>query len=204
MSNAEAREQSLRLFIAIPLPAGVKEAIERAQSSLRAAVSKGRIGWTRPEQFHLTIKFLGDIDSARITFLAQDLTRVCQNFPALDLRAQTIGAFPNWRFPRVIWIGIQEGENRLGRLYELISTVTAQYTGRPDRDSFDGHVTIGRVKGIQRPEAQGLSKIAADLARHSFGQWMANTLELMRSELLPEGARHTCLAEIELEKENHG
>ena len=116
----------------------------------------------------------------------------------LHLRAERVGFFPDLRYPRVVWVGVQDQAEQLPRLQQAVEAATEGFTTEEKEERFTGHVTLARIKGIKRPEAEALGKAAAGMADRLFGQWTAYQIELMRSELLPQGARHSTLAAIAL------
>src|SRR4051812_30141329 len=101
IEDGEERMEALRLFVAISLPNGVKDEIEKAQKEMRDALPGNFMRWTNREQFHLTLKFLGNVASSRVAELTEILREACGQFSALRLRAERIGFFPDARFPRV-------------------------------------------------------------------------------------------------------
>ena len=90
----------LRLFIALPVPAAVKEELRRLQVELRGRLPNGPARWTRPEQIHLTLKFLGDVSADRVTEIEKAVRTACAAFAPMPLRAERIGFFPQIGFPR--------------------------------------------------------------------------------------------------------
>src|ERR1035437_7704374 len=103
-----ANSEQFRLFIAVTIPEEVKTKIEEAQGKLRRALPERAVHWTRREQFHLTLKFLGDVDAARVEALGEAIRDACQGFGALHLRAERVGFFPDLRYPRVVWVGVKD------------------------------------------------------------------------------------------------
>src|SRR5262245_31263727 len=97
-----------RLFIAISLPKTVKAEIEKGQEELRRALTGDAVRWTKREQFHLALRFLGTVDSTRLSALADALRNASREFSPLQLRAERIGFFPDARFPRVVWIWVHD------------------------------------------------------------------------------------------------
>ncbi len=187
-----------RLFVALEVPEDVKEKMEAAQADLRRALPDRSVRWARREQFHLTLRFLGDVEAARVEALAEAIRPACAGFGALHLRAEGIGCFPERGYPRVVWVGVRDQAEHLPRLQQLVESATEGFTSEAKEARFTGHLTLGRIKGIKRPEAEALSQAAAGMANRPFGQWTAYQIELMRSELLPQGAQHTRLASIAL------
>lgn len=181
----------LRLFIAIILPDAIKERLLQAQADLRRA-SSGALGkWCGPEQFHLTLRFLGSVDSAGVPSLAAALAQVCAGLPELHLRAAGIGFFPGPRSPRVVWAGVSEAEGRLAPAHEAVQQASAAFTAEELETRFSGHVTLGRIKSIRRQETDALAAAAGRFAATVFGDWTAPEIHLVRSELSPRGARYS-------------
>jgi 2'-5' RNA ligase len=193
-----ADSERFRLFIAVAIPGEVKAKMEAAQAELLRVLPEPSVRWTRREQFHLTLRFLGDVEAARVEALGGALRAACRGFGALHLRAERVGFFPDLRRPRVVWVGVQDQAGQLPRLQAAVELATREYTTEEKEERFTGHVTLARIKGIKRPEAQALGQAAAGMAERLFGQWTAYQVELMRSQLLPQGARHSTLASIAL------
>ncbi|MGD0252929.1 MAG: RNA 2',3'-cyclic phosphodiesterase [Verrucomicrobiota bacterium] len=191
--------EKLRLFVAIPMPEAVRNEITGVQQEFQRLVSREAVRWTKPEQFHLTLRFLGDVPVERVAALQEAVKAVCRGSSALRLRAQGTGFFPNARSPRVIWAGVNDGEGRLADLQKKIEGAVQPFTQEPGTERFAGHVTVGRVKFLKRPEIEKLAAHAQAVQDRLFGEWTANEVELIRSDLLPAGACHTLLAKCRLE-----
>ncbi len=196
-SNAE-RPRNLRLFVAIPLPEAIKEEIGKAQGRLRSALPESDIGWTKREQFHLTLKFLGNVAVERVESLKKKIQEAGRGFSPLRLRAKGIGFFPERGEPRVIWAGIGDDYGSLASLQEAIEKATLDFAEKENQ--FTAHVTLGRVRRIRRNEVEALQRASASVAEKSFGEWTAGKIAVMRSDLTPDGARHEILFEINLGK----
>ena len=197
----------LRLFVAIVLPENVKEEIEKAQKRFRAALPGNSVRWTRRDQFHLTLKFLGDVAESRAAGLIEMLRDIGRRYPAMKLQAERIGFFPDARRPRVLWAGVNDDAGVLGRFQEAVESAVRDFTGeeavserreRVSKEKFIGHVTLGRIPRIDRREAEALAGTARGLSAQFFGGWLAETFELIRSELSSAGARYTTLAAFRL------
>jgi 2'-5' RNA ligase len=188
--------ESFRLFIAISVPEGVKTEMEKAQAELRRALPEGCVRWTRREQFHLTLKFLGSVEAQRVETLAAAIRDACQDFTALRLRAERIGCFPDLRFPRVVWAWVHDRQEQLPRLQQGLETATRDFTTEAPEERFTGHVTLGRARGIKRREAGVLAKVVAGMVERAFGEWIADRIEIMRSEMSSTGARHSVLSSV--------
>ena len=180
------------------MPDVVKAEIQHAQSQLRHALPSSGASWTRVAQFHLTLRFLGDVDAARVGELTGAVRAACAGFGSMKLRAETLGFFPNARRPRVLWVGIRDVANRLPQLQQLIERVATGFSTAADEKKFAEHVTLARLKQLQHGEAEVLVASVARMAANVFGEWEADAVELMRSELRPDGARHSVVTSLPL------
>jgi len=186
--------QVFRLFIALSIPDAVKSTIQKAQSELRRAVAEKSVRWARAEQFHLTLKFLGNVPASQVKELVELLRPICAQVPPLRLTAARIGFFPNARSPRVVWGGISDPKNQLAALWNSVQSATRAFSTENPESAFTGHVTLARVNRLRSQQATSLAKSAASFENTVFGEWTSDQIELMRSELLPEGARHSLVA----------
>ena len=190
--------EKLRLFVAIPMPESVRNEMTVVQQELQQLVPHDAIRWTKPEQFHLTLRFLGNVPVERVAVLQEIINAVCRGSPVLPLRAQGVGFFPNARPPRVIWVGVDDGKGRLADLQERIEDAVRPFAEEPGVEKFAGHVTIGRVKFLKRHEIEKLVSHALTIKERLFGEWTAHEIEIMQSQLSPTGAQHFLLAALRL------
>jgi len=182
---------SRRLFIALPLPEPIRAEIETLLSPRLPDV-----GWTRPEQLHLTLRFLGDVDSARIEELETALARV--RVEPFVLPVEGVGAFPPDRPPRVLWVGVGRGHPRLHQLRQRIDDTILQAGFPLDVKTFSPHVTLGRC------EPPGGHEVRRWLEQHrefAAAPFRVSAFELFASELRPAGAVHTSLRRFSLTDE---
>jgi 2'-5' RNA ligase len=188
----------LRLFIAIPIPEPVRDEIIRVQQELQPLVPRDVVRWARSDQFHLTLRFLGDVPADGVEELKESAGAVCRNARPLSLRAEGVGFFPNPRSPRVIWMGINDREGRLVDLQKQIETAVGPFSPEPGEKNFTGHATLGRLKNPRPADTRDLAARAQSLEKRLFGEWTAHEIEIIRSELSPAGARYTSLAAFRL------
>ncbi len=194
----DSQTTELRLFIALPIPDPVKDEIERVQDELRVVLPPKSVRWTKREQFHLTLRFLGQVSSQRVPALTEAVRVACSEFAALKMRAERIGCFPSLRFPRVVWVWVHDDAEQLPLLQERIELAVGSSAAAADEKDFTGHVTIARINGIKRAQAEALSKRAHEFVDRRFGEWTAHEVRLMQSELYQSGARHTVLGRFVL------
>ena len=190
--------EKLRLFIAIPIPEPVRDEIIRIQLELQPLVPRAAARWTRPDQFHLTLRFLGDVPFAGLEKLKESVNAVCRSARPLQLRAEGVGFFPNPHSPRVVWVGIFDKEGLLVELQKRIESAVRPFAAEPGEKNFSGHATLGRLKNLKPPDARKLAAHAQTFKDRTFGEWTAHEIEIIRSELSPVGACHTTLVVFRL------
>jgi 2'-5' RNA ligase len=188
------------LFVAISIPEPVRDEIIRVQQELQPLVSRAVARWARSDQFHLTLRFLGDVSADGVEDLKKSVGAVCRNARArpLSLRAEGVGFFPNSRSPRVIWVGINDRAGCLVDLQKQIEAAVRPFTAEPGEKNFTGHVTLGRLKNPKPADIRDLAARVQSLEKPWFGEWPAHEIEIIRSELSPAGARYTSLAAFRL------
>lgn len=193
-----AFSETYRAFVAISLPEHAKDGLERAQEQFRSALHGKCVRWAKREQFHLTLKFLGNVELRRLEALTVSLRAACAGFDALQLRAGRIGFFPDARRPRVVWTQVLDGRDQLPSLQRAVKTAVAGFTGEAPEPAFIGHVTLGRCRTITRSQAEMLSMLAKKMEDSVFGEWTADRLAIIRSQLSPDGSHYTTLASAPL------
>jgi RNA 2',3'-cyclic 3'-phosphodiesterase len=179
--------ETFRAFIAIDLPESVKSFLSEAQEALK---SYGfGVKWVRPQNIHLTLKFLGDTATADTDKIAEAMTLAARNCPIVSLTAKGVGVFPNARRPRVIWAGLNGQVEALVNLQQMLNAHLADLGFATDTRGFKSHLTLGRVKGKIASDRM----IAAIDKLKEFESELFETHEvvLFKSELRPSGAVYT-------------
>ena len=194
----------LRLFIALPVPPDVRKEIGRAQSQLRRHSPPGAVRWTQPEQFHVTLKYLGDVPATQVAALEESVSRACAGFTALRLSAHGLGFFPSAQSPRVIWAGAGGAGDRLAELHRRMDEAVRPFAPAEPLKRFTGHITLGRFKPGRFAASATWLERAEVWRNHHFGDWLAGAVAIVRSELTSEGARHTPLISFPLVAEHRG
>src|SRR5262249_7945225 len=133
---SEQAPSRLRLFIAVMMAEQVRAEIGQAQAELRRALAASRISWTKREQLHLTLKFLGHVEASRSGLLEEAIRKACRGFAPMSLRAQGIGTFPHRPPPRVIWVGVQDGQEVLPRLHGVVADATHDFAAEKPEKEF--------------------------------------------------------------------
>jgi 2'-5' RNA ligase len=184
----------VRLFIAIPVPPEVRGEIGRIQSRLQRETPPGTVRWAQLDQFHITLKFLGDVSSEHLAALQEILRPICASFAPMDLSARGIGFFPPTSRPRVIWAGVGDCQDHLPVLHRQIDEATRLFAPTERPEKFTGHITLGRFKPGGHGGIPRLLAAAATLRDRHFGDWQASEVQLIQSQLTSVRAEHLVLA----------
>jgi len=178
--------ESVRAFVALELPAWVREAIAELQVRLRPRLGSVRLA--RPEGAHLTLRFLGQTSPVQVEALRDPFARAAGACPPCEARVAGLGMFPERGSPRVLWLGLELPDTV--RALQAACEHAAVAAGFPREDrAFEPHLTLGRWRERDR---------RPDLPPVDLGQASVDTLVLFRSELRPEGSRYTPLARFRL------
>jgi len=196
-----------RLFIGVPLDSNALRAVAGLVADLRAdeaaarsagAGAHGRSGirWVRPEGVHLTLRFLGPTHPALVAAAASALEAAAAGVGAFTVRIAGGGAFPRQSAPRVLWLGVGQGAERLADLAGRLEAKLAEAGWPPEGRPFSAHLTLARADDVvaARPVADALVRRAAAL---EIG-WTADRAILFESRTGPGGARYEPLRVVPL------
>jgi 2'-5' RNA ligase len=162
------------------------------------------VRWVRPEGIHLTLKFLGDVPSSRITSITQAVETACRGCDPFTFALVGLGCFPHPRRPRVLWVGVHEPTGTLARLQKNLEKELAGLGFKPEGRPFQPHLTLGRVqRKASQSDRQSLGELVAGSDLGQLGGMTASTVNVMRSQLRPEGAIYTALAQVPLGENGH-
>ena len=180
--------------MAINLPETVRAMVHEATVPLRAAAPW--VAWTPAEKLHLTVKFIGEREEASVPALAEELVRAALGHAPVSVAMGGIGAFPNFRRPHVVWMGV-EPHPRLELLHHDVERACERQGIEVEGRAFRPHLTLGRIG--RRPAMDALRALARARRDVTFRTELAvDSVDLMRSELRPDGARHTLVASAPL------
>jgi len=184
----------MRAFIALPLAGEARERLAGTESRIRRyAEALGlRVKWTSPEQLHVNLKFLGDIDTEQARLLSDAMRRCALAELPIPASLEALSVFGPSRRAKVLVVGVSDPEGRIGRLAAALERAAEPLGVPAERRPFVPHVTLGRFR--EPSDATGL------LAK-PFGTEDAvvfDRIHLYESTLTPQGARHTLLAGEEL------
>jgi RNA 2',3'-cyclic 3'-phosphodiesterase len=181
----------MRAFVAIDLAADVRAALAGEQSRLKAACALNRdIRWTRPEGLHLTLKFLGAIETERVRPVIATLEAL-EPFDPFKVEVRGFGFFPDVRRPRVFWVGLQ-ASSALGELAARVETALEPLGFERESRPFKPHLTLARFDRPLTPSA--LTTALNESSVESFGSFEVREFFLFESRLRRGGAEYFKLA----------
>jgi len=183
----------IRSFIAIELPTTVKQELTTLEDLLKKRCPQV-VRWVDPQNIHVTLKFLGDVDSDRVDEINMAIDEATQGMSPFHLELKDLGVFPNLNRVNIIWVDAKGDLDKLTDLQKQIESNMEQLGfAREDRD-FTPHLTLGRVRDYASPDDR--KKIGQVLAQTAFASAQVitvNSVNLMKSQLTNTGAIYTRL-----------
>jgi 2'-5' RNA ligase len=179
----------VRAFLALDLPEAAREACASLVRELRARPDGDGVRWVRPGNYHVTLRFLGNVEAERVGELAARVRAATGDVAPFRAALGALHAFPPRR-PRVVAVGL-EPEAPLRELAARVETGVVEAGLAPERRRFRPHVTLGRVRSRRAPSLEGAACEESD--------WPVRELVLLRSDLGREGSTYTDLERIPLD-----
>ena len=188
----------MRLFIGLWPSAAVAEGVAAAQRELARLAPRGLLRLTPLEQVHLTLRFLGNVEEARVADLSAALAGAVAGCGPFALDSGGLGAFPSLERARVVWVGLGGELEALSALQKAASAACDRFAGKPEDKPFHPHLTLARVREAGPRERRQLGDAIERCAVLPSSSWTIETVRLMASELHPDGARYRVMTEIPL------
>jgi 2'-5' RNA ligase len=186
-----SEEKSMRSFLAVDPPREIIDAIVTIQDRLRKAI-QGDIRWVRPQGIHLTLKFFGTISESDVANISRVVNKTTSTIAPFTLCIKRVGAFPDVKRPRVLWLGMGGDVDTLIRLQKEVDADLQKCGFEKEDRPFRPHLTLARIK---EPRGLiGLAKIMDKGEDYEVGSFSTAGLNLFKSDLTPKGAVYTKLA----------
>jgi len=178
----------MRTFIAIELSDGVRRELARLQDELRA--SGADVKWAKPENIHLTLKFLGNVDEDKIGGIKTVLDEIASTLLTFEISLFKTGAFPSLNSPRVIWVGIDKGCAETEKCASFIEERLEKIGFPKEERPFSAHLTLGRTRSPKNKASltEKLSTLSVEPA-----SCPVKGITLFQSTLTPKGPIYTLL-----------
>ena len=187
--------QRLRTFVAVPLDTFTHDRLVGLQE--RLAETGVPVKWVEPQNMHITLLFLGEVDAREVPDVCRQVETVCRRFPAFAMTLAGTGAFPNARRPRTLIVPVTEGMEAMRALHDALEAPLLELGcyRREDR-TYKPHLTLGRVKG--QAAAEPLVAAVKQFERWQGGQTQVREVLVLSSELRPQGPEYTLLCRARL------
>jgi len=185
---------SLRLFIAIDLNEDVRRELDRLSNELARVIPNRAVNWIPSDNFHLTVKFLGNTSPHLLEPIARKLNQVAHATSEFDMSLQSIGVFPNFARARVLWIGIPDPTSQLATLAKSLDFELSELGFVPESRVYVPHLTIAKLRQTPR----NLEQVLEPYFTRSFGQVEVDRLRLYQSTVSSKGSTYELLREFSL------
>ncbi len=184
---------TVRCFVAIEIDEQIREGTRDLVSSLSSLPTK--VGWVRPENMHLTIRFLGEQAREKLQSISEALSKAGEGIKPFKLSYGKLGVFPPRGAPRTIWVGVDGEMKTLQLFHQRLSDEFLKLQIKKEKRRFSPHLTIGRVRG--KITFSQWQKVSKGMEKIFLGDTLVKKALLIQSELLPgKPPRYTCLSTV--------
>jgi len=180
----EPDAKPLRLFVAVDVPDPVKAGLAEAVAPFGQSIRGAR--WTRPEGWHVTLKFLGSTRPPLVPDVEAAVRAAASAGGSFETRLTGVGAFPSANRARVLWAGLEDPGGRFGELVTHLDDLLRDVVA-PEKRAFTPHLTLARIDPPARLAVDAPDVLALDAASEAF---VVDRLVLYRSHLSPRGATY--------------
>ncbi|MFH1238622.1 MAG: RNA 2',3'-cyclic phosphodiesterase [bacterium] len=184
----------MRTFMAVEIGPETKTKLASLEDELKKSAAE--VKWVKPDNIHITLKFLGEVPPGDIEKINKAVETAVTGFKVFRINFREVGGFPSARNPRVIWVGVEEGQEELIRLSQSIERELTPLGWPPEERDFVPHLTIGRVRSNKNIKELG-QKIE-NYKNNDFGQGLVDKVLIMESKLSPKGPTYLVVKEIKL------
>lgn len=186
----------MRLFWAINLPPAIKSRLAGLRNELKSIPCD--VKWVEEKNLHFTVKFLGNVDVSLVTKLVGKVEAALGDCQPFFLEFGGTGVFPNFKSPRVFWVGLKGEVDQLMQIQQRTEEAHLYLGFSPEKQKFTPHLTLARLRS-QRGIADLKQKINILEDRVlSLGHFKVTSIDLMQSELTKRGPIYTQVAQVKL------
>ena len=184
---------SIRCFVAAELDENIRKQLAQLQDRLRRKLPPDTtsIKWVKPENIHLTLKFLGEVDDNIIPDICSAVSEAVRCFNPFDSEIADCGCFGSSSSARVLWVGINEGQDKLTDLARAVDKALATLDFPRERRKFSGHLTLGRIRSSK--SGRLVHDVVQNLEPIQLGTQTISQLTVFQSELTRSGPIYTAL-----------
>ncbi|MDE0482523.1 MAG: RNA 2',3'-cyclic phosphodiesterase [Candidatus Poribacteria bacterium] len=186
----------IRCFAAIEIPERIQALLVEVQNAFRPKIEKA--SWTKQGNFHFTLKFLGDVEDRNINEISAALQKIAESQTPFSIEIGGIGAFPNLARPRVLWVGLKQGEVPITKLASAVNQELVKF-GYSNDTRFHPHLTLARLRN--QVNLNSFISIFKKFETIDGALLTVDKITLVKSELHPSGAVYIPLKICEFNKE---
>ena len=190
----------VRSFIAIHPGKETSASLVKLVEALRSEITSDRFRWSRPEQLHLTLQFLGYVERPRLADYETVLRYICDQIGPFRLSAEGLGCFPAAKRPRVLWVGLRGDISALQGVKKRLDVAFEPLGYVSEKRDFHPHITVARINEPKRVDIERLRQAIVSYGAKTFGEWRVEKLDLMQSILSPKGATYRVLESFVLDE----
>jgi len=193
-----------RLFFGVRLPLEIHHILGEIQRLATQEDNENALRWVRPENFHVTLHFLGDTSEEIVPELIASFGATVARIPSSTVALDRAGAFPNQRRPRVVWVGLRDETGVLKRVYDALIPSLEHFELEIDTRPFHPHITVGyaRKKAHPKTVARAFAGFVASarnvLAEQGPERIPVSQVELIQSDLGSAGPSYSTVAQAQL------
>ena len=187
----------MRLFIALQPPSSLQHQLNKLLKNLKR--KHWPVKWEETEKLHFTLVFLGEIPERKIVIVKEIVRETCQQLGSFSIKIKGLGCFPDYLWPRIIWLGLKGDLQSLSALQKQLKQRLKTQDFMVDEKPFLGHLTLGRIKQAKAKERQEIGRQLKALREMEInGEWLVEQMIIFQSQTLAEGSRYQKLAEFAL------
>jgi RNA 2',3'-cyclic 3'-phosphodiesterase len=188
----------IRSFISIELPESVKINLAQIESKLKTTC-QFPVKWVSPDNIHLTLKFLGNIDTSKIDSITEAVRSALHNESPITLNFAGLSVFPSLKNIQIVWVGLGGELDALNVIQNKIETQLIPLGFPPEKRQFTAHLTLARIKEYASyAEKQVLAHVISNTEINCDLSFKVNTINLMSSQLTRTGAAYRSLSLVEM------
>lgn len=180
----------VRCFLSLNIERSLQSRLSLIQDDLKFDLNRQKVKWEIPGKFHLTLRFIGDVESGRMNEIIMELSRIRVGFESIIMTSSGIGFFPNAKYPNVVFVGLAEEGNSTDVLVDAIDGSLSKFGFKPD-NKFVPHITMGRFRREKRVKISNEININVEPMEFKFDSFF-----LMKSTLKPAGSVHEVIKEF--------
>jgi RNA 2',3'-cyclic 3'-phosphodiesterase len=187
----------LRVFTAVEISPEIRSAATRLIERLKAAPAK--VTWTKPVNLHYTLKFLGDVPETQLADVCRAVEAAVSPFTPFEIVSSRVGAFPSSSKPRTLWIGVDDGAEPLGLVFQAIERLLKPLGYPPEARRFTAHLTLGRVRENDPSALAALAELLKKHADLDAGAMLVDSVTVFASTLGREGPTYEVLSRADFQ-----